>query len=338
MAPELLDTRDAAELVKLGKQIRDWQEGENLSDNAMVKKFAGLGSTKTYIRIVNNDLLELDLERQLDNYRAVWAVIESLTSADEQADETYDDLSTVLELKRAFGETARENGNARFILIEGDTGAGKTKALSALQQKYGARILVIEASEVWNDNPNALLGAILTALGVKDQPPLAVDRLEKVVTRLRQTRVCIAVDEAHHFGLRCLNTIKTLINLTPGEFVCAAYGTLWQRIQRTAYEEARQLTGNRLAERLKFGIARENDALRIIARRVPAFHGMEPRAVAKEPGVKEAIALLMAKVEAHGNLAFIRDVVSRVIKLADGTAGPDLNTWATAIEQEVKSR
>jgi DNA transposition AAA+ family ATPase len=338
MAPELLDTRDAAELVELGRKIREWQEGEKLSDNALVKKFAGLGSTKTYTRILAEDLLELDLDRQLDNYRAVWAVIESLTGTAETADETYDDLSTVLELKRAFGETAREAGNARFILIDGDTGAGKTKALAALQQKYGARVLLVEASEVWNDNPNALLGAILTALGVRDQPALAVDRLEKVVTRLRQTRVCVGIDEGHHFGPRCMNTVKTLINLTPGEFVVAAMGTLWQRIQRDAYQEARQLTGNRLAERLKFGIARENDVLRIIARRVPAFAGMAPKQVIAEPGIKEAIKLLMAKVEAHGNLAFVRDVISRVVKLADGTAGPDLNTWATAISQEVESR
>lgn len=338
MAPELLDTRDAAELVELGKKIRDWQEGQRLSDNAMVKKFAGLGSTKTYSRICAGDLLELDLERQLDNYRAVWAVIESLTSDADQADETYEDLSTVLELKRAFGETARESGNARFILIEGDTGAGKTKALAALQQKYGARVLIIEASEVWNDNPNAFLGAILKELGVRDQPALAVDRLEKVVTRLRQTRVCVAIDEAHHLGLRCLNTLKTLINLTPGEFIAAAYGTLWQRIQREAYEEARQLTGNRLAERLRFGEARENDVLRIIARRVPAFHGMELRALAKEPGVPEAVKLIMARVKTYGNLAFVRDVVKRVVRIAEGNDAPDVNAWATAVSQEVESR
>ncbi len=338
MAPELLDSRDAEELVSIGRKIREWQEVEKHSDNMMVKKFAGLGSTKTYTRILANELLELDLDRQLDNYRAVWAVIESLTSSDVQADETYDDLSTVLELKRAFSETARECGNARFILIEGDTGAGKTKALAALQQKFGARVLLIEATQVWNDNPNALLGAILTALGIKDQPTLAVDRMEKVVSRLRQTRVCVAIDEAHHMGLRCLNTLKTLINLTPGEFVAAAYGTLWQRIQREAYEEARQLTGNRLAERLKFGTARENDVLRIITRRVPAFHGMALKDVAAQPGIDQAIKLLKSKVEAHGNLAFVRDVVSRVIKLSDGTAGPDLNCWSTAISQEVESR
>jgi DNA transposition AAA+ family ATPase len=338
MAPELLDTRDAAELVKLGLQIREYQTAERLSDNAMVKKFAGLGSTKTYTRICNNDLLELDLDRQLDNYRAVWAVIESLASSETTADETYEDFSTVLELKRAFAETARESGNARFILIEGDTGAGKTKSLAALQAKFGARVLLIEAMEVWNDNPNAFLGAILTALGIKDQPTLAVDRMEKVIQRLRQTRVCVAIDEAHHMGLRCLNTLKTLINLTPGEFIAAAYGTLWQRLQREAYEEARQLTGNRLAERLRFGTARENDILRLIARRVPAFAGMQPREVAAVEGVAEAIKLIKSKVQTFGNLAFVRDVVSRVVKLADGTAGPDLNCWSTAISQEVESR
>lgn len=340
MAPELLDSRDAAELVELGRRIREWQEAQKpaLSDNAMVKKFAGLGSTKTYTRILANDLLELDLERQLDNYRAVWAVIESLTATEERADETYDDLSTVLELKRAFAETARENGNARFILIDGDTGAGKTKSLQALQAKYGARVLLIEASEVWNDNPNALLGAILETLGVKDKPQLAVDRLEIVQRRLKQTRVALCIDEAHHLGPRCLNTIKTLINLTPGEFILAAMGSLWARLARDAYQEARQLTGNRLAERLKFGVARETDILRIIARRVPAFSGLDTRAVAKEPHIADAIKMLRGRVEAHGNLAFVRDVVSRVAKLAEGTAGPDLNTWSTAIAQEVESR
>ncbi len=327
MAPALLLTMEADELRRLGGQIKEYQTAKDLSDTAMVKKFPGLGSTKTYTRVVAGDLAELDLERQLNNYRAVWALIESVGQEETRSEELYDDLNPVLQLRKAVFEVFRETGNARFVLVEGDTGLGKSSARRLLIEKYGQRLLWIEATSIWRDNPSNMLAAILRAMGVREIPMMPTARFDLAVQRLNETRVCVLIDEFHHLGPQCLNAVKTLINQTPGEFVGLAMPTLWHRLERAAYEECRQLTGNRLAERIKLTL-REVDIARIINRRVPE---------ATET-VKQAVRMIMDRAPRYGNLAFVRDVCARVVELSDGTAGPDIECWSTAISQEVASR
>lgn len=226
MAPELFTTMEANELRELAQKVREYQESKKLSDTALLKKFSGLGSTKTFKRILADDLVELDLERQLNNYRSVWAFIES--TGDDSADEEnlYDDLYPVIQLRRAFFETTRENGTARVIVLQGPTGSGKTSARRLLLEKYGPRLLMIEATVAWNDSPGGMLGAVLDALGKKEKPLIQVDRLNKVIELLNESRRCLVVEEAHHLGPRCLNLTKTLVNQTPGEFVLIAIDTL----------------------------------------------------------------------------------------------------------------
>jgi DNA transposition AAA+ family ATPase len=327
MAPALLLTMEADELRRLGGQIKEYQTAKELSDTAMVKKFPGLGSTKTYTRVVAGDLAELDLERQLNNYRAVWALIESVGQEELKSEELYEDLTPAIQLRRAIFEVFRETGNARFVLVEGDTGLGKSSARRLLIEKYGQRLLWIEATTVWRDNPSNMLAALLRAMGVREIPQMPTVRFDLAVQRLSETRVCVMIDEFHHLGPQCLNTVKTLINQTPGEFVGLAMPTLWHRLERAAYEECRQLTGNRLAERIKLTL-READIARIINRRVPG---------AAET-VKQAVRMIMDRAPRYGNLAFVRDVCTRVAELSEGTAGPDIECWSTAISQEVASR
>lgn len=169
MAPEMLLTHEARELRELGAKIRDYQTAKSLTDSAMVRKFSGLGSTKTYSRILQDDLAELDLERQLANYRAVWALIESVGDTTERIEELYEDMTPVAQLRKALFDVMRESGNARFVLVEGDTGLGKSCARRLLIERYGQRILWVEATDVWNDSMGAFLGAVLTALGVREQ-------------------------------------------------------------------------------------------------------------------------------------------------------------------------
>ena len=56
---------------QVAEQIRDYQERRGLSDAALCREFAGLGSTKTYKRILEGDFSELNVERQLENYLRV---------------------------------------------------------------------------------------------------------------------------------------------------------------------------------------------------------------------------------------------------------------------------
>jgi len=329
MAPDLINSHDAKELVSLGRKIQQYQESKSLNDSALLRKFTGLGSTKTYSRVINNDLEELDLERQLANYRAVWALIESMADATTEEQDLYDDLTPVVHLKRVFLGLIRVVGNDRFVLMEGDTGTGKSASRQLLMEKYGQRILWIEATDVWRDNMGAFLSEILKSLGVKNIPMNSADRLNKVVEKLTESRICLVIDEGHHLGPHCLNTIKTLINKTPGEFILLSMPTLWKRIEMAAYEEARQLTGNRLFERIKLDGIRESDVAKIIQRRVPD----------NDPAnLKQVIRLLMDKAVQRGNLKFIEKVIKKVIEQCEGTSGPSLDTWTSAIATTITSR
>jgi hypothetical protein len=332
MAPELLNTEEARELRGLAEKVRDYQESKKLSDSALLRKFAGLGSTKTFTRILANDLGELDLERQLNNYRAVWALIESIGDDHAADEELYDDLRPYLDLKRAVFETMRETGPNRLIILEGDTGQGKSTCRRLLINKYGQRLLWIEANVAWGDRDMAMTGAILRALGLKELPSGRVDRLDKVVERLSETRRCLIVDEAHHMGVQTLNCLKTLINQTPGEFVLLAYPSLWARLETNAYHEARQLIGNRLAERIRLGSPSESDLRKFVTRRCP---GAADALNGKLTGV---LGRLADKARNRGNLAFVRDVCTRVNTMCEGTTGPSEDTFTAAMEAEVASR
>jgi len=321
------DTNKAtAELIKLGATIREYQTRKKLSDSALARAYPALGSTRTYTRVLAGDVAELDVEKHLANYRSVAALIEALGDDDTATAAIYDDLSPALALRRAFLDTMKETGNARFILVSGDTGLGKTCAARALGEKFGrARVVYVEASEAWNDKPGAFLSAIFHALGMGEPPSAVAERLDKVIARLCESRVCLVIDEMHHMGPRCLNTVKTLVNQTPGEFIGLTMPTLWARLFRTAYEESRQLTGNRLADHIRLVLAK-SDVKKLTTRAL----GIVPPAEVPEAAVKQ----LMEKAPRYGNFAFIRDVLARM----DKADIEDMDAWQTAIAQEVQSR
>jgi len=294
-----------SELSQIAAKIRGWQEERKLSDSQMLREFPGLGSTKTYTRIVAGDCEDLDCERWLRDYAAVWNLIQLLAESAAEQEEIYPDLTTVTDLRKAVADAMRETGNARLVLVQGPSGSGKTTAARFLQAKYGARIVICEATEIWKDNANAMLGGILQSLGTKQPPVSMAERFNLAVSRLAESRCCLVIDEAHHLGPRTLNLVKSIINQTPGEVVLLALGTLWQRLETQAYAEARQLTGNRLAERLRFEGVETADVERILERRL----GMDGEA-------KAAAKALAQAARAHGNLAFVRLVCRQARRLA----------------------
>jgi len=327
MAPDLINKIDGDELRDLARKIREYQMARNISDNALVKKFSSLGSTKTYKRILDGDLAELDLEKQLNNYRSVVALIEAVGDENIKREELYDDLTPVVHLRRCVFETMKESGVNRVVVLHADTGMGKSSAGQILVERFGSRILWVEANECWGDSPMAFLGAVLQAMGVRDLPHNVMLRLDRVMARLKETRVAMIVDESHHLGPRILNTIKTLVNQTPGEFVLLAMPTLWRRLEREAYEEVRQLTGNRLAERIKLEGLKDSDLRKFISRRCPGMNG--------ELG--QAVKIVADRAPQRGNLAFVRDVCTRANELAAGEP-VNIEHWSIAVSSEMESR
>lgn len=302
-----MDTTEDS-LITIAKRIRVWQAAEALSDAEMLRRYRGLGSDKTYKRIPAGDLTELDAESWLVKYRAVWSIIESLQDVEQDDEGEILTLSGVNAVRKALLPVFKEKGNGRLVFVTGDTGAGKSSVASWLLGKYGERLIRLECFQAWDDRPNAFLGDLLRALGlaVNHDIASAADKLRVVIEDLRITRRCVLLDEAHHLGPKCLNTLKALINQTPGEFVAFAMPTLWNRLKQAAYEECRQLSGNRLAERVTLTL-QPHDVQTLLRERL----GMNGDA-------KPAADLLMDAAARHGNLSFIRDVITRARRAAKG--------------------
>jgi DNA transposition AAA+ family ATPase len=325
-----MDTRktDAEELVELAGRVHAWQQAQGRSAAQMIRDYPGLGSDKTYGRLREGKTEEYDVEAQLAAYRAVWATIEA-TAAPAAREPVCHDLSPVVQLRRAALEAMRAEGSARVVLLEGPSGIGKSVAVGALLERYRQRVAVVEASDAWGDSPTALLGALLRALGVGDVPSGRAELLLRAVEALGRSRRCTVVEEAHHLGKRCLNTLKTLVNQTPGEFVLVAIPTLWSRLEGAAYQEARQLTTNRLSERVRLHL-HEADIVRYMA----AY----PFAQRPDAATLKAAAKLARPVaEAHGNMAFVRDFARIAAQLA-GEEAPAVQTFADAAQAAQRRR
>ena len=316
---ENTNTNDA-ELTDLARRIHAWQERSGLTTARLIREFRGLGSDKTF-RDLRGGLLDgYDRAQQLDAYRAVWAMIEARDDG-AAAEPVYGDLDAVRALREAAIAAMRTTGSNRVVLVTGDSGTGKTTALRWLCEKYGSRIVPVEASIVWDDRPGELLGAILAAAGADGMPPSGPLRLASAVDFLRRSRRMVAVDEAQHLGPRCLGTIKTLVNQSPGEWLLLGIGTLRRRLDLAAYEEARQLSTNRLAESLRLGLTRE-DVTRYL---VHAFAGADKKEL------KAGAALIRDAAERSGNLAFVRDAAQQARAMTAEGEQPTVTIFSEAV-------
>ena len=286
------------ELVETAAKIAAWGESHGMSRAQLVRNFTDLGSEKSFRDISGGQLEGYNAENQLTKYRAVYATMEELANQGGE-ERIYDDLGTVVKIRRAFLGVVKATGTNRVLIVQGESGVGKTTAVGLLRGKYGTgRISYVEASDVWADSPNAFLGAILRALGVTELPAGRVQSLEEVQARLAISRRCLVIDEAHHLGPHCLNTVKTLVNTTPGEFILVAIPTLWNKLQAHAYQEAKQIATNRLSERVKLTLD-EADVRTYLAKCFPD---------AAAADLKTAARIIRPSALLSGNYAFVRDV------------------------------
>ena len=317
------------ELFGIAAQIGIWQSANALSDAKLLKKFPGLGSTKTYKKLLGRDDEQLNVGTWLPAYKGVLRIIEEETQ--ERTSRVLPDLSHMLSVSTPAMQLTMRTGNKRLMLIQGDTGAGKSTALHHVAAQLPGSVVIVEADESW-DSKTAAAAALCLKLGVKikgntvrseDDLPRNFARLQSLLITTLQSRRIIGIDEGHHMSGEVLNLIKTLINRTPCEVVLAAMDSLMKRLEWGSYEEVRQLTQNHLAERVRYGLPASADVGAMVTRRT----GFTPD--------KSQVDTLGAKAAKNGHLKFVTLVCRKATKLAgkDQVTADILNTAMDQVER-----
>jgi DNA transposition AAA+ family ATPase len=292
------------ELHTLALMIQEIQNAKGWSLGELMRRHAtgGLGSDKTFNKILKRDFSEMKIDERVESYRHVLNALRD-AGAEEAQEPVYADLSGPTAVRRGLTRAMMTKTIARVGVIEGESGSGKTSCLGVVRNIYGKRIVETEVRAAWKDSPTALLGQILMDLGEEPGANNAAKRQAKVEKTLRTTRRCLILEEAHHLGPRCLDVVKCLINQTQTEAILAAIPTLLKRVEREAYEESLQLFRNRLAFRVRLKLNADDISL-LLERRLPV-------PMAKEEVVKAA-ELLKANGPKHGHYALTREVCRRL--------------------------
>lgn len=294
------------ELFGIAAQIGIWQSANALSDAKLLKKFPGLGSTKTYKKLLGRDDEQLNVGTWLPAYKGVLRIIEEETQ--ERTSRVLPDLSHMISVSTPAMRLTMSTGNKRLMLIQGDTGAGKTTALKHVASQLPGSVVFVEADEAW-DSKTAAAAALCLKVGVKikgstvrneDDLPHNFAKLQSLLITTLQSRRIIAIDEGHHMSGKTLNMLKTLINKTNSVFIVAAMPTLWRKLQMLSWEEAKQLKLNRLFANVMLDGPTAEDAMKYFASHLKLMGD-----------VKKAVASVAEASARFGCMAFLESVVDQ---------------------------
>jgi DNA transposition AAA+ family ATPase len=308
--PDIEAEAATARLALLGSNIEAYRAERGLSYAELRRACDGLtGSDRQFSRIRAGETTGVDLDEWLPRYESAWGLLEA--RADEATGEpSYDDLSLPRALRGAVAGVLRETGLQRCVIVTAPSGMGKSTAARLVRAKLAGRAVEAVADPSWS-KPSAFLAGLAMALGHREPPTGEAALLGCVVGQLCAGRKMLMIDEAHHLSGRTLNYLIALINRTPGEFILFSIPTLWRKLEQASWEECRQLTRNRLHERIVLTRLAEADAARVIARRL---------------GASEGEAKQLAKVYCAGgeerNLSLLVAVCRECVKQREGQAGP----------------
>lgn len=307
------------ELRQLGQQVRNYQLERDWSDARLCKEIAHVGSSKTYKRILDpeDDLSELNVPTQLRNYQAAIETISALRKNDRPAEPEYDDFGNIMNVRAAVQRALLEDEEcvARLVIVEGNTSTGKDAVRRHLQKVWPKITVAVEATELWRDSLAVPARTIYDALCIvrqadketKEQPKpprWPAEVIAEIVSCLKERRLVLIINEAHHLGPRGLNMVKTLLNQTPSVIVLECIPALLTRLLSSSYEEAVQLTGNRLCERVYLPSPPAEEILLLLERRDVKFADPETR--------NAAAKALAADAPAFGNWRFVIQVTRKL--------------------------
>ena len=306
------------QLRALAGQVRDYQTERDWSDAKLCKEIASVGSSKTYKRILDpkDELDELNLENQLRNFQSAIQIIAALRLKDRPAEPEYKDFTNIERAERAVLSAVQEDEDcvARLVIIEGHTATGKDAVRRHLLNKFPKNTVAVEANGLWGMSPTNSLLALYQALNIVRQteagaPPPKPPRtpgalLAEIIAVLKERKLILIINEAHHLGIPGLNMVKTVLNATPTIVVLECIPVLLTRLLGNNYEEAVQLTGNRLCERVTLPHPASDEILLMLERRGVKFADVETR--------NSAAKAIQTDAPDYGNWRFVVQITRKL--------------------------
>ena len=325
-------------LRALAQEVRNYQLERGWSDTKLCKEIASVGSSKTYKRILDaaDELDELNVENQLKNYQSAVEIITSFRQKDHPAEPEYTDFANVQSAEIAVRRAMQEDEEcvARLVIVEGHTSTGKDAVRRHLLNKFPNNTVTVEANDLWKNSPTPSHTALYEALNIvrqgdKNQKPPRHPSglLTEIIAALKERKLILIINEAHHLGIPGLNMVKTILNATPTIVVLECIPVLLTRLLGSNYEEAIQLTGNRLCERVLLPCPPSDEILLMLDRRAVKFENVEIRnAAAKQ---------LEADAPTYGNWRYVIQVTRKLYEA--GKKSPVTQAVVSKAMAEVKS-
>ena len=126
------NTVDAAvEIQEIARAIDGYAGRRGFSLKKLMQEFPALGSEKTFRDMREGSLDGYDLEKQLSNYKGVFAIIQEMTGSDS-GELLYDDLPAVVAVRLAVLEVMKSWGTDRVVFVDGESVMGKSTAAKVL--------------------------------------------------------------------------------------------------------------------------------------------------------------------------------------------------------------
>ena len=322
------------QLRTLARECQSYQIERGLSDAKFVTKVSQVGSTKTYKRILDDadPLEELNVDKQLANYIAATDFIKVLRASDRPPEPEYPDFDNIESSRAAVARAMSEETIARFVVIEGENGTGKDAVKNALLKTWKSSIVVVEATELWRENVNPALADIIVALGIRRREDDSGDsfklpmhpqaRLNTIREELCKRKLILLINEGHHLGPRMLNLVKSIINQTPTVVVLECIPKLLARLVGQNYEEAIQLFGNRLCERVRLVSPSQDEIATLFERRGVKFADTKTE--------NQASGAVATEAPQFGNWRYVVQVCREARESANGKA-MTMDQFASAV-------
>lgn len=215
----------------------------------------------------------------------------------------------------------------RLVVYLAPSGGGKTTLVRRLQETYRSAAVFGEATETWRGSYLNAAADIAAWLGIEGDFVNPRKAEAAVLGRLAATPIILCVDEGHYCGPEALNFIKAILNRTLCRVVFLSIPELWSRMEKKAYEEAKQLR-RRTHAKIVIESVSPGDCRTFIRAKLTGYD-------AKAADEKAIVGVMCAAANDFGLYDTLQRICDEVAKECDG--GPATLDLVTAAIKRVEA-